>query len=126
MMLSLCLMELVTSVCRLGQSETNSVNRVRLVKNTNIPPRTRITCVTKLEHEVNGDVMIQGLRHPSGLLMPNSLVLAEKHINVQVFNYGSESVLLRAGEVIGIASQLDDEDKLNGNIRKVQTATNDL
>ena len=58
--------------------------------------------------------------------MPNSLVLADKQINVQVFNGGSESVLLRAGEVIGIVSQLDDEDKLNGNIRQVQTATNDL
>ena len=69
--------ELVASVCRLGQSETNSANRVRLVKNTNIHPRTRITCVTKLEHEVNGDVVIRGLRHPSGLLMPNYLVLAD-------------------------------------------------
>ena len=75
---------------------------------------------------MNGDIVIRGLRHPSGLLMPNSLVLADKQINVQVFNGGSESVLLRAGEVIGIVSQLDDEDKLNGNIRQVQTATNDL
>ena len=40
--------ELVASVCILGQSETNSVNRVRLVNNTNIPPRTRITSGIKL------------------------------------------------------------------------------